>query len=68
MTDIVEIRQLTFPILEVDSAGVILTKNSRHFDDVAREFYEYGEGDNNIIFDSAGYRYTIITTRIFDLS
>ena len=26
MTDIVEIRQLTFPILEVDSTGVILIK------------------------------------------
>ncbi|MFQ1701119.1 hypothetical protein ACJ5NV_11030 [Loktanella agnita] len=65
--EISEIRQLRYPILAISQTGVERIKSSHRFDFAAREFYANGEGDDDVLFDAAGKRYSIVATRLFDL-
>ena len=68
LTDIVEIRGLQYPILRVESTGVEVIKAGRYFYVTARAFYEYGEVDESVFYDSEGLRCSTVATRIYDLS
>ncbi len=66
--EILEIRDLSYPILEVLPEGLDVISRPFEFDVVDRSYYQNGEGDGAIVYDAEGRQCTIVATRIYDLS